>query len=58
MYTFISSILNAFYAVSLTALVKSDDFSYAAFLGFVGVINCILTLPILGVLHWQGVEVF
>lgn len=51
-YTFISSLVYAFYAVALGALVKSDDFEYGTFLGFVGVINCLLLLPLLVVFHW------
>lgn len=57
-YVLISSLVYAFYAVGLGALVKSDDFEYATFLGFVGVINCMLTLPVLFVFHWQKIEIF
>lgn len=58
LYIIISSIVYAFYAVGLGALVKTDDFEYGSFLGFVGVINCVLTLPVLVVFHWQSVEIF
>ena len=57
-FMLMSSVIYAFYAVGLGALVKSDDFEYGTFLGFVGVINCILLLPMLVVFHWQKIEIF
>lgn len=51
-YALFAAIFYALYAVGLGVLVKTDDFEFGSFLGFVGVINCIITLPILFVLHW------
>ena len=48
-----SSVFYAAYAVALNA-VSSDEFDYALFLGFVGLINSILMVPIMILLHfWE-----
>jgi drug/metabolite transporter (DMT)-like permease len=52
MYALFAAIFYALYAVGLGVLVKSDDFEFGSFLGFVGVINCLITIPVLFVLHW------
>ena len=58
MYSLFAAIFYGLYAVGLGVLVKSDDFQFGSFLGFVGVINCLATLPVLFVLHWQRIEIF
>jgi drug/metabolite transporter (DMT)-like permease len=58
MYSLFAAIFYALYAVGLGVLVKSDDFEFGSFLGFVGVINCLITLPLLFVLHWKNIEIF
>jgi drug/metabolite transporter (DMT)-like permease len=57
MYSLFAAMFYALYAVGLGILVKSDDFEFGSFLGFVGVINCLTTLPLLFVLHWQSIEI-
>lgn len=58
MFVFFSAIIGALYVLGLGLLARSKDFEFASFLGYVGVINCIILLPILAVLHYQKIEIF
>ncbi len=57
-YILFSAVIYAFYAVGLGVLIKSNDFEFGTYLGFAGVINCVMTLPLLLFFHWRGIEIF
>ena len=59
--TMMSAMCYAIYATYLKIKVpkeKEETFRFSMFLGFVGLINDVLLLPVIFVFNWVGIEVF
>ena len=56
LFNVLCSICYGMYAVALSKIAGSDNnFDYATFLGFVGLINMVFLVPIMAAMHFWGI---
>ena len=61
MLSLLSAVCYGLYAVLLKRRIPPEDeenFKFSYFLGFVGLFNMVLLLPVFPILHYSGVETF